>query len=58
MENGYNLIERLRKGEKIKCEGCKKGYYVTNAKSISLSHEFKCNNCSSVLRVSPNITVE
>ena len=58
MENGFKQKERLRKGEKIKRKKKKKGYYVTNAKSISLSHEFKCNNCSSVLRVSPNITVE
>ena len=58
MENGYELIERLRKGEKIKCTDCQKGYYTTNTEDVSTAHEFRCNKCNSVLRISPNITVE
>lgn len=58
MENGYELIERLRKGEKIKCTDCQKGYYATNTEDVSTAREFRCNKCNSVLRISPNITVE
>lgn len=58
MENGYELIERLRKGEKIKCTDCQKGYYTTNTEDVSTARESRCNKCNSVLRISPNITVE
>ena len=58
MENGYELIERLRKGEKIKCTDRQKGYYTTNTEDVSTAREFRCNKCNSVLRISPNITVE
>lgn len=57
MGNSSEIIARLRKGEIIKCLDCKKGIYTTNAKDISVSHEFKCDNCNSVIRISPNITI-
>lgn len=52
------LIDRLRLGEKILCYDCKKGYYNTTANNISISHEFHCEKCGSVVRITPNIIVE
>ena len=57
-ENGYELIKRLQKGEKVLCEDCHKGYYITSAKDTSKSYEFACEKCGSVIRISPNIIVE
>ncbi len=54
----YSIIEELRKGNQIKCEECKKGYYVTSAKDISLAREFNCNYCGNVIRIIPNVIVE
>ena len=54
----YSLIDRLRMGEIIPCIECKNGYYETSASDISISHEFNCNSCGSVIRVSPNVIVE
>ena len=54
MENNEQpIIERLRRGEIIICEECKKGIYITNASDISISHEFYCERCGSVIRVTP-----
>lgn len=58
MEKNENIIERLRQGEKIKCLECQKGIYRTSATDISKSHEFNCDNCGSVIRVTPNAVVE
>lgn len=58
MEKEINLIERLQNGEKIRCLDCNDGYYITNAKDISLSREFVCAKCNSVIRVTPNIIVK
>ncbi len=57
-ENNQHIIESLRKGEVVTCRECKKGIYKTSAKDISISHEFRCNNCGSVIRVTPNVIVE
>ena len=54
----YSIIKELRKGRQIKCEECKKGYYVTSAKDISLAREFNCNYCGNVIRIIPNVIVE
>lgn len=53
-----HIIERLRRGEKIKCKSCKKGIYKTSANDISIAHEFNCDKCGSVIRVTPNVIVE
>lgn len=58
MENISELIKRLQKGEEIKCIDCGKGYYTTSANDISISKEFNCNNCNSVIRVSPNVIIK
>ncbi|MCD8026662.1 MAG: hypothetical protein LUF33_06985 [Clostridiales bacterium] len=61
MENTYSaadIIEQLQEGKVIKCLDCKEGHYITTAKDIKLSHEFHCNKCGSVVRVTPNIIVE
>jgi len=58
MESSSELIERLQNGEEIKCIDCGNGYYTTSADDISISHEFSCNSCNSVIRVSPNITID
>ncbi len=52
------IINRLQKGEKIACMDCEEGYYTTPASDVSLSREFRCNKCKSVVMVSPNIIVE
>lgn len=54
----YSIIEELRKGNQIKCEECKKGYYITSAKDISLAREFNCDYCGNVIRIIPNVIVE
>lgn len=53
-----HIIDRLRRGEKITCKSCQKGVYKTNANDISIAHEFNCDNCGSVIRVTPNVIVE
>ncbi len=57
-ENGYELIERLQHGEKVLCDACRKGYYITSAKNISQSKEFSCEKCGNILRISPNVIVD
>lgn len=54
----FDLLERLQNGEKILCTTCKKGYYTTCVQDVSLSREFMCDKCNSVIRVTPNIIVE
>lgn len=58
MEKEVNLIDRLQNGEKILCNECQKGYYITSANPIKKSREFICEKCHSVVRVTPNIIVE
>jgi DNA-directed RNA polymerase subunit RPC12/RpoP len=52
--DAQSLIARLRNGEKISCIDCKKGEYITSAKDIALSKEFRCENCGSIVRVTTN----
>lgn len=53
-----SLIERLRLGEKIQCPKCKRGYFITSAKDISISHGFSCDNCGAMINVDPIIDIE
>ncbi|MBO5559806.1 hypothetical protein [Ruminococcus sp.] len=52
------IIEILRKGEKVKCQECNKGFYVTSANDLSVSKEFSCDKCGSTIRISPAIEVK
>ena len=54
MRKERGLIERLQSGEKILCKDCGKGFYITNARNIKTSHDFVCEKCNSVVRVTPN----
>lgn len=61
MDEEYRSLsigERLRSGEKIKCKQCGDGYYITNAKDISKSHGFYCNNCNSMINIDGIIEIE
>lgn len=49
---------RIRNGEKIVCEKCGEGIYITDAKDISTSHCFYCNNCNSMINIDPCIDIE
>lgn len=52
------IIERLREGERIKCEFCKKGYLVTYVEDISKSHGFCCEECGAMINEDPIINIE
>lgn len=55
---GKRIIERLREGEKIRCELCKEGYFTTVAKDISKSHGFSCSKCNSMINDDPILGIE
>lgn len=57
MKKENSLIYQLQNGERIICKDCGKGFYITNAKSVKSSKEFFCEKCNSVVRISPNITI-
>lgn len=52
--NLTNLIERLRKGEKITCLECGKGIYETTKGYTEVSHCFWCNECGSMVHCTPS----
>ncbi len=56
----YDIIVQLRKGEKILCKKCNKGYYVTNVdpKYLSMCKEFNCDHCGSHIKIIPNVIVD
>lgn len=58
MNTEKDLIERLQDGERILCYECQKSYYVPFSVPIQKSLEFYCENCRSIVRVTPNIIVE
>ena len=41
----YSLIDRLRMGEIIPCNDCKKDYYITDDSEIETSDVFYCKSC-------------
>lgn len=51
ISNQTDIIQRLRSGEKIKCEKCDDGYFITDVKDISISHFFHCNKCNNHINV-------
>lgn len=44
-----NLIDKLKKGEKIECKSCHKGYYVPYNTSADKAHSFAVQT--------PNVTL-
>lgn len=54
----FSLIERLRSGEIISCDKCKKGHYVTSATDIKASNFFYCTSCGNYVHVSLDVTVD
>ncbi|MBR1831552.1 MAG: hypothetical protein IJ784_03870 [Ruminiclostridium sp.] len=55
-----NLIERLRKGEKIICDVCKKHYYDVSYENREISNYFHCEdpNCKGYVHIQKSIIVE
>lgn len=53
-----SLLERLRDNEKIKCESCKKGIYISASSDVKTSDCFVCNVCGSVVQISKNVVIE
>ncbi len=54
------IIERLRKGEKIKCPVCNKDYFDVSGENISTSNYFHCSNpdCRGYVHESNIIDIE
>lgn len=52
------LAERLRSGEIIDCDSCKKGHYVPYNASYEEAHLFKCSNCDAYVHLEPVINIE
>ena len=50
--------ERLRNGEKIFCNSCKEGFFITDIQDISKSHGFYCNVCNAMINIDPIIDIE
>lgn len=50
-------IVKIRKGEKIKCPLCNKGYFIsaTNAK-VDKASAFKCSSCGEKLIINYRMT--
>ena len=43
-----NMIERLQKGEEVKCKECQKGIYRPFNPKYKINHAYVCDNCGSV----------
>lgn len=43
-EKNKSLLQRLREGEKILCEQCKKGYIIPFNTTPDKAHVFECSN--------------
>lgn len=59
-ENQDNTLERLRKGEKVYCDKCGKGYFVPYNTSAEKAHSFDCSNpkCDNHVHWDPVINIE
>lgn len=55
-----NFIDKLKKGEKIECKSCHKGYYVPYNTSADKAHSFCCSNpeCNAFVHWDPVINIE
>ena len=54
------LIDRLTRGEIIKCKVCGKGYYIPYNTTAEKAHSFNCSNpdCNSYIHWDPVINLE
>lgn len=54
------IIDRLRRGEKILCPLCKKGYYDNSGKVSLKTNYFHCNNpeCSEYVHEQNPINID
>ena len=55
-----NLIERLRKGERIICAVCRKHYYDVSYEKREISNYFHCEDpdCKGYVHIQKSINVE
>jgi hypothetical protein len=55
-----NLIDKLIKGEKVKCKACHSGYFIPFNTTADKAHSFYCSNpkCNFIVRIDPIIEVE
>lgn len=55
-----DLIERLRRGEKILCGVCKKHYFDVSSEIRSVSNNFHCEdpNCTGSVHIQKAIDIE
>lgn len=54
------VIDKLRKGEKVLCDICKKDFYDVSSPNREYSNYFHCENpdCKGYVHVQKNIIVE
>lgn len=60
MEQEFNsdMLVRLRNGEKVTCQKCNVGIFVTRKGFEKIAHCYWCNNCGESVEFLPNITIE
>ena len=53
-------LERLRSGEKVRCEKCGKGFFVPYATTVDKATYFDCSNpkCDNYVHCDPQIDIE
>ena len=55
-----NLIDKLIKGENVKCKACHSGYFIPFNTTADKAHSFYCSNpkCNFIVCIDPIIEVE
>lgn len=53
MENTLDIVMRIRNGEKVICESCGIGWYVTTEGYLKTAHGYWCNNCGAAIHLTP-----
>ncbi len=59
-ENHDSILERLRSGESVLCEICKKGFYIPYNTTPDKAHSFNCSNsdCNNRINIDAIIDIE
>lgn len=59
-EKNDDFLSRIKKGEKIKCTICHKGYYIPYNTTADKAHSFNCSNpkCNGHYDFDPIINIE
>lgn len=52
------MIERLQKGEKVKCKVCQKGIYQPFNPKYKINHAYVCDNCGSSINIDYAVEVK